>query len=130
MQSGAGIQPKFVHCQYPCFSWMLYKPPDEHLAIIFSEGYTLLSGVWQQEQRGVRVRYHTLYANVWGLDRSNPDREEVLDYAPVKEPGRLASWFRSSELQMKFVPLRRLDDVGGFGKVIEFHKAHPLPPPK
>jgi len=83
------------------FSWMLYKPPDEHLAIIFSEGYTLLSGVWQQEQRGVRVRYHTLYANVWGLDRSNPDREEVLDYAPAKEPGRLASWLRSSELLTK-----------------------------
>ena len=77
----------------------------EHLAIIFSEGYTLLSGVWHEEQRGVRVRCHTLYANVWGLDRSNPDREEVLDYAPAKEPGRLASWLRSSELQMKFCAL-------------------------
>src|SRR5213592_324627 len=32
-----------------------------------------------------------------GLDRSNPDREEVLDYAPVKEPGRLASLLRSSD---------------------------------
>ena len=107
--------------KFAAISPLLYKEPDERLAIIYPEGYIVVSGTWKRTDDGIAVRYRGIHSTVVDLSGPNqPFKKEVWTYASAANGPWLAEWIETPD--HRYVPLKNLDDLEALRQTIQFHR--------
>lgn len=101
-------------------SCYLYKTADNHLHIIYSEGFAMSSGTWKKADGHLAVRLQSIHSSGLKMGAQN-DVEEKWGYAPAPTGERVAEWIKIDST--RYVPLRNLADIEELAKAVQFYRA-------
>lgn len=102
----------------------LYRSPDKQMHLLYSEGYSVMSGSWSADKAIINVRYKVIYANVPRRKPvSQPVIEESWSFTSNGAGPRLAKRIKVGNI--RFIPLDNLADISALARVIEFHRKNP-----
>lgn len=102
-------------------SCYLYKTPDNHLHIIYPEGFGMSSGTWKKADGHLAVRFRSIHSSAQKIGSENGYVEEKWGYTPSRAGDRVAESIKIAGVQ--YVPLRNFNDLKQLAEIIQFYRA-------